>query len=142
MDASAQESFWVVTFDSSRNLRRVTEVARGTYRDVMVSIPLVMAAVHRSAADRFIVVHNHPGGNPEPTEMDVLLTRKIMDAANVNGLYFEDHIIVTPTGRHESMVDAGYLVPAPGLTIAAKEGAVKARRPRRSEYLVVCHGGN
>lgn len=138
MNAAAQESFWVVTYDSSRNMRTVTEVARGSYRDVMVSIPSVMAAVHRSGADRFIVVHNHPSGSPSPTEMDMVLTSKIMDAANINGLYFEDHVIVTPAGGYTSLVEEGMLVPAPGLAVKAREGAVKAKRHRNLHLMVSC----
>lgn len=137
MNAAAQESFWIVTYDSSRNMRTVTEVARGSYRDVMVSIPAVMAAVHKSGADRFIVVHNHPSGDRYPSKTDELLTRKIMNAANTNGLYFEDHIIVTPQGQHTSMVEEGMLIPAPGLDIKAKEGAIRATS-RRAQYLMVC----
>jgi DNA repair protein RadC len=139
MNESAQESFWVITYDSSRNMRTVTEIARGSYRDVMVSIPTVMAAVHRSGSDRFIVVHNHPSGDKEATEMDMVLTGKIMDAANVSGLYFEDHVIVTPSGGHTSLVEAGLLVPAPGLSIKAREGAIKAKRMRYLTMVVACH---
>lgn len=140
MNAAAQESFWVVTYDSSRNMRSVTEVARGSYRDVMVSIPSVMAAVHRSGADRFTAVHNHPSGNSRPTEMDMVLTGKIMDAANTNGLYFEDHVIVTPSNGYTSLVEEGLLVPSPGLAMKVSEGAVKARRPRQTQYVIACHG--
>lgn len=138
MNAAAQESFWVVTYDSSRNMRTVTEVARGSYRDVMVSIPAVMAAVHKSGADRFIAVHNHPSGNTSPTELDMTLTTKIMNAANTNGLYFEDHIILAPDGTYTSLVEEGRLIPAPGLAVKANEGAVKASRSRVTQYLLSC----
>ena len=86
------------------------------------------------------MVHNHPSGDPDPTKTDMVLTSKIMDAANTNGLYFEDHVIITPSGGYTSMVDRGLLVPEPGLQVKAKEGAIKARIPRRTQYLMACHG--
>ena len=138
MHAAAQESFWVITYDSGRNMRTVTEVARGSYRDVMVNIPAVMAAVHKSGTDRFVVVHNHPAGDKSPTVNDMELTRRIMDAANMSGLYFEDHLIVTPSGEYTSLASEGLLIAAPDLNIRAQQGAVKARRPRRISYILAC----
>ena len=34
-----------------------------------------------------------------------------MEAANACGLYFDDHVILTPRGHYFSMVDAGFMVP-------------------------------
>ena len=138
MDAAAQESFWVITYDSAQNLRTVVEVARGGYRDVMVSIPAVMAAALKGGADRFVVAHNHPSGDTTPTSLDMDVTRKIMDAANVCGLYFEDHFIVAPHGQSVSLAEEGFLVPAPDLAARISQGAVKAKKPRRTQYLLRC----
>jgi len=112
MNTAMQESFWVITYDSGRNLRRVTEVARGGYRDVLVSISTVLTAVLASGTDRFMVVHNHPSGNVEPTTMDMALTKKIMAGANAAGLYFEDHVIIAPPDKWYSMTANGLIVPS------------------------------
>lgn len=108
---STQEKLWVVSYDAGRNLRIATEVARGGYNDVTVSIPALLTAVLMSGTDRFVVVHNHPGGDVSPTVQDVKLTKMILDAANVVGLSFEDHIIVAPPNEFYSMTQHALLKP-------------------------------
>jgi DNA repair protein RadC len=109
---SAQEAFWVVAYDAMRNVRTVTEVAKGGWDEVTVSIPAVMSAVLMSGTDRFMVVHNHPPGDVTPTTHDVALTEHIQMASQVLGLHFEDHIIVAPPKKWLSMVKSGLITPS------------------------------
>ena len=41
-----------------------------------------------------ILVHNHPSGDPSPSESDILLTRRVQEAGNVIGISLLDHIII------------------------------------------------
>jgi hypothetical protein len=95
---STQERFWVIAIDNLTQLKTVTEVARGGFRNVLVHVPTVLAAVVAAYTDRFYVAHNHPSGPVTPTEEDLSLTALIMDGANAAGLHFEDHIITGPEG--------------------------------------------
>jgi len=122
---SAQEKLWVVAYDAGRNLRVATEIARGGYNDVTVSIPALLSAVLMSGTDRFVVVHNHPGGDVSPTVQDVKLTKMIQDAANVIGLSFEDHIIVAPPNESYSLAQHG-LLKAPEASPAVMRARAKA----------------
>lgn len=45
-------------------------------------------------ASSFILVHNHPSGNPEPSDDDLLLTKKIATIADLMGIKLLDHLIV------------------------------------------------
>jgi DNA repair protein RadC len=108
----SQECFWVIAYDAMMNIRNVVEVARGAYSRVRVHYPSVYAAVLAVGCERFQVAHNHPTGDPTPTRKDIDLTRTLMSGANSCGLFFEDHWIVTPTGRSYSFANAGLLVPA------------------------------
>lgn len=107
-----QECFWVISYDAMMNIRNVVEVARGAYARVRVHYPAVYAAVLQTGCERFQVAHNHPTGDPKPTQKDIDLTRQIMFGANACGLFFEDHVIVTPTGKSYSFADHNMLVPA------------------------------
>jgi len=100
-------------------------VARGTSRNLPVHIPTLLAAVLTSGADRFVFVHNHPGGTPAASDLDIDLTQIISDAAATCGLYFEDHFIVTDDpAKYLSMVKAGiYKPPKYRETSAARFGA-------------------
>ena len=44
------------------------------------------------------MVHNHPSGDPTPSQADIAMTRKVVDAALVLGLQVHDHIVVASDG--------------------------------------------
>jgi DNA repair protein RadC len=45
-------------------------------------------------ASAMILVHNHPSGDPTPSEADISMTHQILDAAQVLGLTLHDHLII------------------------------------------------
>lgn len=104
--------FWVITYDAEMKVRTIIEIARGTYAGVMVNLPALFSAILASGCDRFMVAHNHPSDNPRPTAADKRLTTAIMDQANALGLYFENHYVVTPSGKFTDFAEAGLMVPA------------------------------
>jgi len=136
---STQEKLWVVSYDANRNIRIVTEVARGGYNDVTVSIPALLTAVLMSGTDRFVVVHNHPGGDVSPTVQDVKLTKMIQEAAATVGLSFEDHIIVGPPEEYYSMTQHQLLKPTERSSTDVKARA-KAGQPSLLFESVRHHG--
>jgi DNA repair protein RadC len=54
-----------------------------------------VAAIARAAA--VVVFHNHPSGDPKPTESDLALTRRLIDAGTIVGIEVLDHLILTDT---------------------------------------------
>ena len=119
----AQETLWVISFDSIEQIRTVAEVAQGNYHRMEIPIPAVLSAVFLSGTDRFCIAHNHPSGDISPTVNDLHLTNVLMTAANACGLYFEDHLIVGPNGKRYSFVDGGLLIRSDELATLAKNGA-------------------
>jgi DNA repair protein RadC len=118
----SQEQVWVLAFDSSNHLRKVTRVAQGSYGSVEVPIAAVMSAVNIVRCDRFWLVHNHPGGSEQPSPADIDLTTKVMNAANICGLRFEDHIILAPPDSSFSFRGNGMIRDADEVTaVAANE---------------------
>lgn len=112
LSTQTQECFWVLAYDAALNVRSVIEVARGTYSRVKIHLPAVYTAVLAAGTDRFMVAHNHPTGDVKPTQKDIDLTVSIMAGANSLGLYFEDHIIVSPRMSFYSFQQAGLMFPA------------------------------
>jgi len=49
-------------------------------------------------AASIILVHNHPSGDPTPSEDDIKVTKKIAEAGNLLGITLMDHIIVSDNG--------------------------------------------
>ena len=52
------------------------------------------------------MVHNHPSGDPEPSEADIAMTKEVQKACGVLGLILHDHIIVG-AGREVSLRGRG-----------------------------------
>lgn len=48
----------------------------------------------RLSADKIIIVHNHPSGNPYPSESDIKLTKRFFEAGKIFGIEVIDHIII------------------------------------------------
>jgi DNA repair protein RadC len=60
-------------------------------------------------ASEIILAHNHPSGDPDPSENDIKLTRRIVEAGKILGIELRDHVIVTKT-RWVSMLERGLFV--------------------------------
>ncbi len=127
----AQEQVWVLSFNAQNMLRKITRVAQGSYDQVDVPIAAVMSAVLLSAADRFWMVHNHPGGVAFPSEADVDLTNKVMQAANTVGIRFEDHVILAAGNDSFSFRQSGLIRTADEARAAAAANETLVIRPER-----------
>ncbi len=105
-----QEHF-VCVFLNSRNqvlCERVVYVGTMTSALVATREPIAMALQLNAVS--IIACHNHPSGDPSPSEEDVKFTRKLYDACDLMNLELLDHVIVSAT-RHTSMKERGFFPP-------------------------------
>ena len=68
----------------------------------------VFATAIRKGAHGVILAHNHPSGDPTPSEEDILITKKLAEAGDLLGIPVVDHIIIGD-GRYTSMADQNLL---------------------------------
>lgn len=128
---ATQEAIWVIALDNMEGLKTVVEVARGGFHDVVVYPKNIIAAALAAQTDRFYIAHNHPAGPVTPTKPDLGLTADVMEAANVVGMSFEDHIITGPAGWF-SFYDEGLLIRATGLGFQDQLKKTRRRAAGRS----------
>ncbi len=88
------ERFRVLYLDRRNVLIADEEVAEGTVDHVPVYPREVMRRALALNASALILVHNHPSGDPTPSEADVSMTLAIRDAAQTLGIVLHDHIVV------------------------------------------------
>ena len=69
-------------------------LTRGTATGSLVTPREIYMEALRRHAVSLILVHNHPSGDPSPSESDILLTRRVQEAGNVIGISLLDHIII------------------------------------------------
>ena len=68
----------------------------------------VFAPAIRESAASVIFVHNHPSGDPTPSQEDLEITNRLREVSNVVGIKVLDHVIIG-AGRYVSLKDKGLL---------------------------------
>ena len=89
-----QEEVHLVTLDSKSHPIASHLVIVGTLRNNLVHPREVFRHAIRDAANSFILVHNHPSGDPTPSEMDLQVTARIEESGDIVGITMLDHIVV------------------------------------------------
>ena len=102
------EGFRVLYLDRKNVLIADEEQARVTVDHVPVYPREVVKRALELNASALILVHNHPSGDPTPSEADISMTLKIRDAAEVLGLVLHDHLVIGRE-REASFRALGYL---------------------------------
>lgn len=92
------EELWVLGVDAKNCLRSARMVARGGTFSATVRARDVLREILREGSPGFILVHNHPSGDPEPSPEDLTFTTAIAKAALVVGVPLLDHVIVGKNG--------------------------------------------
>ncbi len=88
------EQFRVLYLDLKNRLIADEEQARGTLNHVPVYPREVVKRALALNASALILVHNHPSGDPTPSEADIVVTRQMEKAAEVLGIELFDHLII------------------------------------------------
>lgn len=102
------EEFHVLYLKQNLQLIKDETVCVGGLTSTLVDVRLVMRHALENLAVSMILVHNHPSGNPKPSEADKRLTSRIKEAAAMLDIKVADHIIVAGRDRF-SFNDEGLL---------------------------------
>ncbi len=89
-----REHFLTLLLDTRNRLIRVATVSMGSLDSSIVHPREVFKEAISASAASVIFVHNHPSGDAEPSEDDIELTRRLVEAGKVLGIAVLDHVIV------------------------------------------------
>jgi len=89
-----QEELRIAFMDTRHNLTADQILTRGTVNSSMVSVREIMISALKHRAVNMILIHNHPSGNPAPSDDDIRVTRQVSEAAKLIGIGLADHIII------------------------------------------------
>ena len=84
----------IILLDVKLRAIRSIELSEGNNDTALCEPRDVLHHVLINQASAFVLVHNHPSGDPSPSKQDGVLTRKISEASAVMGLRFVDHVII------------------------------------------------
>jgi len=88
------EQFGLLLLDTKHRVLRMTRLSVGTLDASIVHPREVFRAATAANADAIVLFHNHPSGDPAPSDDDVALTKRMIRAGELMGITVLDHIIV------------------------------------------------
>lgn len=104
------EELWLLALDGHHGLRAARRVASGGIHGLHVASRDALRVALREGASAFVLVHDHPSGDPTPSPEDLAFTRAIERAAALVGTPLLDHVVVARR-RAISMLEVGLIAP-------------------------------
>jgi len=90
----AEENLWLITLDTKNNITGIFTVSTGSLNSSIVHPREVFKRAVLQNAASIIICHNHPSGDPTPSQEDISTTKRIYDAGKILGIELLDHIII------------------------------------------------
>jgi len=100
------EVFEIILVDARNRLLRRRRISTGTLTGSLVHPREVFRTAIVEGAAGLVLLHNHPSGDPTPSEEDLEVTARIVSAGDILGIVVLDHLVVGD-GRYVSLADTG-----------------------------------
>jgi DNA repair protein RadC len=89
-----KEVFIVVCLNSANKIIKYEKISIGNLNSSVVQPREVFKTAIENNSANIILIHNHPSGNPEPSNEDISLTRKMVEAGKLMEIQVFDHLII------------------------------------------------
>jgi DNA repair protein RadC len=96
----AKEHFKLILLNSRNKILRISPVSIGTLTTSLVHPREVFRNAITHSAASVVLAHNHPSGDPEPSEDDLKITRKLVESGKIIGIEVIDHLIIGKSGHY------------------------------------------
>lgn len=103
-----RELFYVVLLNNKNRKIREVKISEGSLTASLVHPREVYNPVIRESAAAVIFVHNHPSGDPAPSQEDIEITRRLKEVGDLMGVRVLDHVVIG-LERYYSFSDKGLL---------------------------------
>lgn len=104
---SDQEHFVLLVLNNQHRITGFKVISSGAMDASLLDMRLIFRAALALGGTALAIAHNHPGGDPTPSEEDALVTRRLSQACEMMDYQLLDHLIVTADGRFYSYKDHG-----------------------------------
>ena len=89
-----KEHFNIALLDTKNQILTIENISIGTLNASIVHPRDVFSLAIRKNANAIILLHNHPSGDPQPSNEDINITHRLVDVGNLVGIKVLDHIII------------------------------------------------
>lgn len=94
LDLATEEIAILICLNTKNQIVAYSEIAKGGVDYCNIDLQTLFKTVLLANATKFILVHNHPSGNAEPSRNDRAITNRIKNASEILDITFLDHIVV------------------------------------------------
>ena len=94
LDDFQQENFFVMYLNQSHKVLKTERISHGGVTQAIADPKIIFKNALVNGATAIIVCHNHPSGNPRPSENDRVLTKKLIAGGKMLDIAVIDHIII------------------------------------------------
>ncbi len=88
-----KEKFLIICLNSANKIIKYEVISVGNLNSSVIHPREIFKVAIENNSASVILVHNHPSGNPEPSNEDIAITRKLVDAGKIIDIPVYDHII-------------------------------------------------
>lgn len=89
-----QEQLIVVLLDIKNNIINHQIISKGTVESSIINPREILVYCLKHQCVNFILLHNHPSGDPTPSKEDILVTERIYTAGKLIGIHMLDHLVI------------------------------------------------
>ncbi len=105
---NVQEAFYVIYLNRANKIIGIIQLSKGNIDSTSADTRIIFGVGLKLLATGLILSHNHPSGKAEPSEADIILTKRIIDIGKIHNIQVLDHIIIT-SNSHYSFANHGTL---------------------------------
>jgi DNA repair protein RadC len=89
-----QENFYVLILNSQNIIVKEELISKGVLDSAILHPREVFKPAIKNSASKLILIHNHPSGDPSPSEEDLEITQILVESGNLLGIKILDHVII------------------------------------------------
>lgn len=103
------ESFLVLHLDNKNRMVGMTTCSIGSMTASLVHPRDVFRPAIANLTAGLILIHNHPSGDPHPSQEDIQITKRLYEVGKLIGIGVLDHVVIGGQGRYFSFADQGLM---------------------------------
>lgn len=89
-----QELLYLLSLNTKNQIVSFVELAKGGLNMCALELCEIFKTVFLSNSNKFILIHNHPSGDPTPSKNDINFTKKIIESSKIINCNFLDHLVI------------------------------------------------
>ncbi|RZM29571.1 MAG: DNA repair protein [Pedobacter sp.] len=102
------EQFCVMLLSNHNRVLGIVQMSSGGMTGTVADTRMIFSVALKACACSIVVAHNHPSGSLRPSEQDIRITRRLVEAGRLLELPVADHLILTTEGYY-SFADEGHI---------------------------------